>query len=144
MNRPVQEAAFCNLELRICTDIDQSHYPLLACMHNNNWGWLIEADPAILAGRIASGNPLFVGYAPKKADEKLTGFDVTRYVDGNPFPIILLETVLLHTKGDYARVPFHYYDLTDYGRWVAPAENPDTLLMVDLTAIDSRRGKNGN
>ena len=118
---------------------------LLAAMLNSNWGPNIIATPEIMRGRFATGN-LFV-FAFDHANEedqrfisKTYGLHVARE---EIIPVGLLETIAIRTSGDYSAVPRSYDLLTDSGRWRAPAHDADTLIMVDVTTLTTRRGKNG-
>ena len=126
-----------SLEMRLGHEIPPEHYGILAAILNPSWGWLFEATPEIIGKRLQSGHPFVVAYDEKQPDEKMEGVDLSHY-DGQKIPIVSLETVALRTEGNYENVPKDYFSLTNGGLWAPSPENPDTVVMVDLTSNPSR------
>ena len=127
-----------SLEMRLGHEIPPEHYGILVAIVNSAWGWLFEATPNIIGQRLKSGQIFVAAYSQKQPDEKIEGADLSPY-DGQKIPIVFLETVALRTEGNYENVPKDYFSLTNGGLWASSPENPDTVVMVDLTSSPSRR-----
>ncbi len=145
-----------SLEMRLVHEIPPEHYGILAAIVNNAWGWLFEATPEIIERRLKSGHPFVAAYAQKQPNEQIGGVDLGPY---EKIPIVVLETIALRTEGNFENVPKDYFILTNSGLWLpedqnpngnyfAPpsdelwhsgSEDPDTIMMVDLTGTPSRR-----
>ena len=130
------------LDFRLNKEIHERDLELLAATLNDAWGWLVQINTKIMQQRLESGAQIIAAYDSKKDDEEIRGVDLSNF-DGE-IPIVLLETVLLKTGGNYEKVPLLYRELTNNGLFMPPPPNPDTVMFVDLTAIPSRRGLNGN
>jgi len=129
------------LEFRLNDGIPASHHGLLAATLNEWWGWLIEADSAIMEKRKHSGTPLISAYDSRRSGDFVTGVDLAKY--GAEIPVVSLEMVFLETGGDKGKVPKLYRSLTNEGLWQPIPKDYDTVIFVDLTGIPSRIGKNG-
>ena len=134
-----QKAVEGSLEMRLGHEVPPEHYEILAAIVNNAWGWLFEATPEIIERRLKSGHPFVAAYGQKLPNEQIEGVDLGHY-DGQKIPIVFLETVALRTDGRYENVPKNYFSLTNGGLWAPVPQNPDTVIMVDLTSIPSRTG----
>jgi len=129
------------LEMRLGHEVPFEHYDILSAIANRGWDWLIEATPEMMGKRIESGHPLVVAYDSMLPDEEIERVDLRPFY-GQKIPIVLLETILLCTNGDYNAVPNTYFKLTNNGQWQPVSGSPDTVIMVDLTSSPSRRGIN--
>lgn len=142
MATPVVAMPASGLEILLNHEIPREHHGILASILNESWGWLIEATPELIAQRIGSGFPIIVSYDAKKPGDEIPGVDIMPH---GKVPVVILEAIAILTGGQLDKIPKTYAELTGKGTWFRDFDgNYDTLLMVDLTAIPSRRGKNGN
>ena len=136
-----REVIGSSLEIRVGNEILQEHDEILAAIVNSSWGWLFNATPEIIRRRLDSGHPFVAAYDTKRPEEVLYGADLSGH-DGKKIPTVFLETVVLRTEGRYENVPGDYFQLTNSGLWAPPVIDPDTVIMVDITATPSRKGLN--
>ena len=116
----------------------------LAYILNSTWGSQFEATGEIMKKRINSGSLFVFAYGLPTEEEKKLYEEVCeiKLKANKEIPLGLLETITLRTEGDYGCVP-RYEILTNYGEWSEPVKDADTLIMVDLTVLKTRRGKKG-
>lgn len=110
---------------------------LLVDMLNRTWN--TGTTMGQFRERAVSGSPLFV------ADDMLAEKDVfcmsyPLLCSGKVMPVGLVETLAIRTGGIYENVPRDYRSLTNGGWWNKITGEEDTLLFVDVTTLETRRG----
>ena len=127
----------------VINNIDSS---IVACILNEHWDPPIHADGAIIRKRLQSQNRFFIAYDfyTDVDKEHVNQFGMTCYED-KKYPIGILETISLKTEGNIDLVPKTYNELTNNGTFNKYTENPDTLILVDITFMPTRTalGSNG-
>lgn len=116
----------------------------LAHILNSAWGSQFEATGEIMKERINSGSLFVFSYGLPTEEEKELYECVckTNLLPEREIPLGLLETIALRTDGDYSHIK-NYNELTNKGRWRKPEQDADTLILVDITVLETRRGKKG-
>lgn len=118
-------------------------FDFLAYILNSTWGSQFEATGEIMEKRFASGSRFVIGTSSPREEEKKLYEEVCQEKPGKEIPIGILETIALKTNGQLRSIQRTYEDLTNHGLWRQPEEDADTLILVDVTVLESRRGKKG-
>ncbi len=118
----------------------------LAYILNSTWKSQFEATGEIMKKRINSGSLFVFMYGQPTDEEKEIYEDIckTKLEQNYEIPLGVLETIAIKTEGNLFKVPYNYDNLTNYGNWKSPEKNSDTLVLVDITVLDTRKGKKGN
>lgn len=126
-------------------DASSSDYMSLAKILNDGWGEInqingdfSETTPEMLKERFNTDSIFLIQYdKPTDEDTKLIS------IIDESIPIALLETMGINAAS-YSDVPNIYSDLVGNGTWKPEPDNPDTLILVDITLLKSRQGRKGN
>jgi hypothetical protein len=127
-----------NLDMKLGNEIPSQDYNMLAAIVNSAWEWLFRADEGVIEKRLESGHIFIAAYGPKEIEDSFDGLDLGRY-DNRNIPLVFLETIALNTEGNHENIPKDYFSLTDGGFWGSKPDNPDTIVMVDLTGNPVRK-----
>ncbi len=110
---------------------------ILAAMLNAAWNTRIDADT--MRSRLSSGLPFAIAHDDATAEDCECLGSLGLAANGN-VPVGLIETIDILSSGSYANVPATYDVLTNNGCWRRKLDGSDTLILVDVTLLPSRRG----
>ncbi|MFC1741643.1 hypothetical protein ACFL3V_03855 [Nanoarchaeota archaeon] len=133
------------LEILLKRGVGDRSKDILAGMLNDEWGSQVKADREMIRKRFDSGATFFVAYDhPSEEDASYIRNKHGIYVSDKKIPIGLVETVAIFTEGNRDHVPQNYQEITNKGYWRSPTPGADTIILVDITLLRTRRGKTGN
>ncbi|MFC1686909.1 hypothetical protein ACFL0E_00960, partial [Nanoarchaeota archaeon] len=119
-------------------------FDFLAHILNSTWSSQVKTTGEIMEKRLTSGSRFTIGTSSPREEEIKLYEEVCQDKPGEEIPVGILETIALKTDGHLRYIPRTYEELTDCGLWKPPEEDADTLILVDVTVLESRRGKKGN
>ena len=111
---------------------------ILAAMLNAAWNTRIDAGT--MRSRLSSGLPFMIAHDDATAEDRECLESLGLAAHGK-IPVGLIETIDILSRGSYANVPVTYDVLTNNGNWRKKLDGSDTLILVDVTLLPSRRGK---
>lgn len=118
----------------------RSGYSILMSILNREWTQ-ITATRRMLGQREKRGAFWCIAYDElTKQDLEALMMEGIHLKTKAAIPLGLIEATSIHIGGNFDAIPRNYYELTVGGVWRDRCNDPDTLIFVDVTVLQSRRG----